>query len=501
MSDRAFEPKTGWFVITAAVLATSMAFIDATALVIAMPAIQKEFGSDAVQLMWITTIYAIPLTSLLLLGGSLGDRYGRMRLYVSGILLFTVAAFACGIAPNLNSLLVFRFAQGVGAAFMIPGSLALISETFPSHLRGRAIGTWSGLTVIATIGGPVIGGLMAGADLWRWIFFINLPIAAIALVLIRFKVPSRNNEISKVSLDWPGAIYAAVGLGAVSYALLEAPRMGFFSPIIIMTMILGLGALTAFVYWESRCRHPLLPLKLFHSRQLRAASLLTLFLYSAWNALLFFLPFNLIQVQAYPAAIAGLSQLPLMLALAVLSRPAGQLADRKGVHVPLIVGSSIAGVGFLLIALPGVTVGPSDFWVSYFPGLVVLGAGLGLTVAPLSTAIINAIPSQDAGLAAGINSTLARLAGLAGIALLGPLVLFWFNASLGDTAGSNAASLSIAGHSFGPLEGPDLQHAFVDSFRLLCYFSAGLSWAGTAIIALMHRPVPSISSQVQEGIS
>lgn len=501
MSDLVFEAKAGRFVIAAAVLASSMAFIDATALVIAMPAIQKEFGSDAVQLMWITTIYAIPLTALLLLGGSLGDRYGRMRLYVSGILLFTASALACGLAPSLSFLLLFRFVQGVGAALMIPGSLALISETFPSHLRGRAIGTWSGLTVIATIAGPVVGGILAGADLWRWIFFINLPIAAITVVLLRFKVPSRLSEKAKATPDWLGAFYAAAGLGGLSYALLEGPRLGFFSPTIIVITVLGLSALTAFVFWESRCRHPLLPLKLFKSPQLRAASLLTLLLYSAWNALLFFLPFNLIQVQAYPATIAGLSQLPLMAALAILSRPAGQLADRKGVHVPLIFGSAIAGVGFLLLSLPGVTSGPGDFWISYFPGLLVLGAGLGLTVAPLSTAIINAIPIQDAGLAAGINSTLARLAGLAGIALLGPFVLFWFKVSLGSEVDLSAVTSSIAENSFGPLQRPEVQRAFVDGFSFLCYLSAGLSWTGTAIIAGMKRSLPALAPQAQEGIS
>lgn len=496
MNAPAFHPRTGRFVLVAAALATGMAFLDATALVLAMPAIQEEFSADAIQLLWINTAYAIPLTALLLLGGALGDRFDRKLVFMSGILLFAAAALACGFAPDIRWLIALRVVQGAGAALMIPGSLALITTTFTESQRGRAIGAWSGLTVIATLGGPVLGGFLAGAGLWRWIFFLNIPVAAIVLVLLRFCVPQQRIAETAPPPDWAGAFLATLSLGLISFGLLEAPRRGVFSSPVILTLILGAMSFAAFFFRESRARHPLIAPGVFRSRQLRAAAALTLLLYSAWNALLFFLPLNLIQVQSYSPAIAGLAPLPLMLALAFLSRPAGRLADRAGVRLPLAAGSVIAGVGFLLLALPGLTAGPAGFWAAYFPGLLVLGAGLGFCVAPLSTAVMNAMPREDSGLASGINSTLARLAGLAGVAVFGPLVIFAFQSGLpasdlSPESGDFAAAVTFPGE-FGSNSmkqrqvASDLEFklAFVRAFRILCLLSAGLCWTG--VLAAAH---------------
>jgi EmrB/QacA subfamily drug resistance transporter len=475
-------------VLAAAVLATGMAFIDTTALVLALPAIRHDLGADAIQLMWINAAYAIPLTAFLLLGGVLGDRFGRARVFASGVVLFAATACGCGLAPGVHSLIALRAVQGAGAAFMIPGSLALITGAFPPDLRGRAIGAWSGLTVIATICGPVIGGVLADAGLWRWIFFINLPLSAATLLLLRVALPAQTGRRSPVPVDWTGALFATLGLGALSYALLEAPRHGFGATPVIVSLVIGTIATAVFLRRQFRASHPLVPPHLFRSRTLRTAALLTLLLYSAWNALLFFLPLNLIQVQGYSPTVAGLSLLPFMLALAAFAWPAGQLADRRGVRIPLLLGPAVAGAGFLLLALPGLTAGAGEYWIRFFPGLLVLGGGLGLTVAPLSTAIMHAVPGDDAGLASGINSTLARLAGLAGIALLGPLVLSSFHASLGTEALPATAFAAPAG---------DLARlAFVDSFRFLCLLSAALSWTGTvcALFGFNREPLGAAAS-------
>ena len=455
--------------LAAAVLATGMAFVDATALVLALPAIGLDLGADALQLLWVNAAYAIPLTALLLPGGALGDRVGPERAFAWGVLLFAVSACGCGLAPSVGWLIALRAVQGAGAALMIPGSLALIIATFPSEQHGRAIGAWTGLTVIATIGGPVLGGLLAGAGQWRWIFFLNVPAALLVLWLVRTARPVRERAAPRgAPVDVAGAAYATLALGALSYVPLALPRHGFASVPVLGALAVGLTAGIVFVRHVRAASDPLVPPTLFRSRALRSAAAVTLLLYSAWNALLFFLPFNLIQVQGYEPAQAGVSQLPFIVLLAAVSWPAGRMADARGVRSPLLLGALAAAAGFALLAMPGLTAGPGEYATTFLPGLAVLGAGLGLCVAPLSSAVMHAVPRR-VGLASAINSTLARLASVVGAAVLGPLVLLGFHATLGEQADA-AAALAAP-------EGEVARGAFVDSFRLLCFVSAGLCLA------------------------
>lgn len=494
MVDGAYNTRIARAVMVASILATSMAFIDATALVMVLPSLQRELNADAIQLLWVNSAYAIPLAALLMLGGALGDRFGRKRVFVTGVVTFATAALACGMSQSIDWLIGQRVLQGAGAALMIPGSLAMITQTFPKSSRGKAIGIWSGMTVVATIAGPVVGGALAGADHWRWIFFLNLPIAVIVLVLTSTRIPPVPGDGTRRGLDWLGVLLVTVGLASASFALLESPRLGFGAPAVVGALAFGLAALAGFVVWECRCTAPLIPPMVMRSRPLRVAGVVTLLLYSSWTALLFFLPLKLIELHGYPPLAAGLSQLSLMVPLAFLSLPAGKLADARGVRFPLTIGAAIVCLGFLLLALPGASSGPDTYWSSFFGGLLVLGCGLGMTMAPLSTAIINAVPGDDQGLAAGINSTLARLAGLAGIALIGPLVLLFLSQGLvaSGVDAESAATLSretyASAVALAMVDGESLVAAHVGAFRSLCLLSAAFSATACLLVRFIRDP-------------
>ena len=494
---------TGAWVLAATVLASSMAFIDGSALNVALPAIQASLGADGADLLWIVNSYAIVLAALILVGGALGDRFGRRLIFGLGIALFALASLACGLAPSVPLLIAARAAQGVGGALMVPGSLALISANFSDAERGRAIGTWSAVTTMTTILGPGLGGVLAGAGLWRGIFFINLPLAALAVFALR-RVPESRDEAAPAHLDYLGASLATAGLAGVTFGLLEVPARGWGSPLVLGTMIGGALALAAFVAVEARSPNAMLPLSLFRSRTFSGANLLTLFLYAALYGVLFFLPLNLVQVQGYSESLAGLATLPMALFLALLSRRTGALADRFGPRVPLTVGPALAGLGFAAMALPGLTAGPADYWTSFFPALCLLGLGMAITVAPLSAAVMGAVPQGRAGVASGVNNAVSRTAGVLAVAVMGLAALLLFAASLHARAVAAelpdpvlqalAQAAPQLGAAAPPAGLPEPQQiaaeqaiklAFVDTFRTLAWASAALAWVSAGVAWLM----------------
>jgi len=507
---------TQQWVLVAAVLVASMVFIDGTALTVAMAALQSDLGARGVDLLWINNAYALVLAALLLLGGALGDHFGRKRIYVIGIVLFAVGSLLCGLAPTAPKLILARAVQGFGGALMIPGSLATITDAFEPERYGWAIGTWSACTVIASAVGPVLGGVFAQVGWWRGVFLINLPLAGAALIVLWMKIPKDRRETETRPLDYAGAALVTAGLAGLNYGLLEAPTRGWRAPLIVCAFGGGIVALVGFLLVEAYRQYPLMPLGLFRARTLCAASFLTLFFYSALNGILFFLPLNLIQVQGYHAATAGMTQLPLMILLVLLSRWAGGLVDRYGPRLPLTIGPAIAGLGFVLLAVPSVTNGPGDFWKNYLPALLLLGLGMGLTIAPLSTTVMRAVPPSKAGVASGINSTLSRLSSVLAIAILGPIALSAFSHSLAGRA--NVLELPASARTFLIAEAAKLGDArvpagldptvanavrqainlaFVDSFRLIAYFAAALSWLSAIIAAVLLKGQSPEGRQVQ----
>ncbi len=426
-------------VLVAAILGSSMAFIDGTVVNVALPALQRDLGADAFQAQWVVESYALFLAALLLVGGSLGDHFGRRRIFAAGVALFAVASAACALSASVRQLIAARAVQGVGAALLVPGSLALISASFPERERGRAIGTWSGFSGITAAIGPVVGGWLVDHYSWRWAFLINLPMAAAVLLTVWRRVPE-SRSASPGGIDPWGALLATLGLGGIVYAFIEAPVRQWGSPAVLAALATGLLASTLFVAVEARARAPMLPLALFGRRNFGGANLLTLLLYAALGGGLYFFPLNLIQVQGLSATAAGAALLPFILIMFAFSRGAGRLVDRFGSRPPLVVGPVIAAAGFALFARPGLG---ADYWTSFLPAVVVLGIGMTITVAPLTTTVMNAVGPDLAGVASGVNNAVSRTASVLALAVFGLVMAWAFDASLAGSLKDMGASAEL----------------------------------------------------------
>ncbi|HZE69317.1 MAG TPA: MFS transporter [Pyrinomonadaceae bacterium] len=493
-SPKPCAKNQGRWILAATILASSMAFIDGTVVNVALPSLQKEFQATVIGVQWVVEAYSLFLAALLLVGGALGDRYGRKRVFLTGVTLFALASAACGIAGNVGELIFARAVQGVGGALLVPGSLAIISASFATDQRGRAIGTWSGFSAITTAVGPVLGGWLIEHVSWRAVFFLNLPFALAVLAISLRHVPESRDENQNGRLDWPGAVLATAGLSAIVYGLIELSRPDLSRPRVAAALIIGALALIAFVFVEWRARHPMLPLTLFRSRDFAGANLLTLLLYASLSGTLFFLTLNLIQVQGYSATAAGAAFLPFVLIMFSLSRWSGGLVDHFGARRPLMFGPIIAAAGFALFSLPGTE---ARYWPEVFPAVVVLGLGMAVSVAPLTTTVMGSVKQEFAGVASGINNAVSRTAGLLAIAIFGAVLAHAFNRNLqlrlaqvdvSESVRQNVfdqriklAGLQLPG-DLSPAQEQQLRSAvaasFVSGYRLLIIIAACLALGG-----------------------
>ncbi len=430
MSTVALSSSAGKWVMASAILASSMAFIDGTALNVVMPALQKSLNATAPDLLWILNAYLLVLASLILIGGSLGDKLGRKKVLMWGILIFSIGSAACGFSPTVNWLIAFRVLQGAGGALMIPGSLALISTSINPEERGKAIGTWSAFTVLVTVGGPILGGAFADWGLWRFIFFINIPIGIGAFLALLTKVNETRDEDAAHEIDYPGAIAIALGLAAITFGFLRIPAVGLHNWQAYGSLISGTILLIGFIIIEAKSKHPMMPLTLFANMTFSGVNLLTFFLYAGLGAGMLFMSLDMVQVQGYTQFQSGLTFLPFTTLMILASRFFGSLADKHGPRLFLILGPAIAGAGLFILSFVKQTHGASDYWTTFFPGIFILGLGMTFTVAPLTATVMGSVSDHFSGTASGINNAMTRISGVFANAIFGALAVLFFSGAL-----------------------------------------------------------------------
>ena len=424
---------TGRWVIAATAMGSAVAMLDGTVVGIALPTIGRDFDTGLSALQWTVTVYVLTLSALILIGGSLGDRYGRRRIFVTGVVWFAVASLLCGVAPNVGVLIVARALQGIGGALLTPGSLAIIQSTFREEDRAQAIGLWSGLSGVALAVGPFVGGYLIEVASWRWIFLLNLPLVAAVVWIAQAKVPESKDPGVEGRLDVAGAVLASVGLAALVYGLIEGPVRGWTSAAVLACLAGGVIVLAGFGLLERRLAHPMLPLSIFSSRQFSGANAVTFVVYGALGAALFLIPIQLQQVLDYSPLEAGVALLPVTLMLLLLSPRAGRLSQQIGPRLPMTAGPIIAGLGLAL--LWRVQAG-EPYWSSFLPAILVFSFGLSLTVAPLTATVLAAAPIEKVGVASAVNNAVARAAGLIAVAALPAL------AGMGEDSYLRPASFS-----------------------------------------------------------
>jgi EmrB/QacA subfamily drug resistance transporter len=489
-------------ILAATVLGSSLAFVDGSVVNVALPAIQRDLHADGAAVQWVVNAYLLMLGALVLIGGAAADRFGRRRIFVVGIVIFTLASMACGLAPDSTTLAIARAVQGAGAALLTPASLAIIGAGFSEAERGRAIGAWAGFGSLTAAAGPVLGGWLVDTLSWRAIFFINVPLAVATLVLTAGAVPESRTPDAK-GLDYRGAILVAAGLGLLIWGLTRASERGLGDSIVLAAVLAGALVLAAFVAVEARAPNAMTPLAIFKSRDFVAANLLTLFLYFALGGMLFFLPFELIRVHGYAASAAGAALLPLSLVMGSLSSLAGRIGDRFGPRLPLTLGPLLAAAGFVALAWAGGTGaggtgagGTGDYWRGFLPATLVLACGMVLSVAPLTTTVMNAVDPGHAGTASGINNAVARIAGLLAVAVLSLVFLARFDAAIDRRIAASSVpdaprppageGLTIRPEGTGALA--EAQRAALnDAFVAVMLSVAGCAAAGGATAGLLLR--------------
>lgn len=436
-------PAARW-VLLATVTGSGLAFLDATTVNVALPAIGTDLDAEIAGLQWVLNAYTLALAALIPLGGALADRFGRRRIYQVGIVWFAAASLLCGIAPTAELLALARGLQGIGGALLTPGSLAILQASFARGDRARAIGAWSGLSGIAAAVGPLFGGWLIDALSWRWIFLVNLPLAVVVLLVTARHVPESRDPEAPRGFDVPGAVLIATGLGALSWGLISAGDAGFGAAQVAL-LAAGVAALAGFVAVQARSRHPMLPLSLFRSRQFTAANAATLAVYAALSGMFFLLVIYLQQVAGYSALAAGAALLPVTALMLLFSARAGHLAEVIGPRWPMTAGPLVMAGGILLLLR---LTPDGSYWTTVLPAVLVFGAGLTLTVAPLTATVLAGVPDRHSGVASAVNNALSRGAGLLAVALL-PLAAGITGASYQDPArfaeGFDTAMLITAG--------------------------------------------------------
>ncbi|MFL6627986.1 MAG: MFS transporter [Vitreoscilla sp.] len=509
-ADPATDAAARRWTLASAVLGSGMAFMDGTVVNVALPAIQQRLGASGADAQWVIEAYALFLAALLLVGGALGDRFGRKRVFLVGAAVFTLASAGCAAAHGIGQLVAARAVQGIGAALLVPGSLALLGANFPESERGRAIGTWSAFSGITAAVGPVVGGFLVDRFSWHWAFLLNLPIGVLLLVACAARVPESRGEAARAPVDLVGACTATIGLAGIVFALIEAPahRIGVAS--VAAAALAGLVALGAFFAWEARAAKPMMPLGMFRNRDFAGANLLTLLLYAALGGALYFVPLDLIQVRGWSATRAGAALLPFVAIMFALSRFAGALVDRVGARLPLVLGPAVAAAGFALFAL---TAADDDYWTSFFPAIAVLGLGMTLTIAPLTTTVMNALGDAVAGTASGVNNAVSRAAGLLAIAAFGAVLAQVFEARLPDALNLSTLPRDAAQHvlaqqrNLGAIVAPPgaaaavsaevhrvVAEVFVAGFRMVMWIAAALALASAGCAAWLisgAKPAPT----------
>lgn len=513
MQTVALQSTHGKWIMVSAILASAMAFIDGTALNVVLPSLQQSLKANGTDLFWIINAYLLMLAALILIGGSLGDQLGRKKIFMVGISIFISGSLACGFAPDVTFLILFRIIQGIGGALMIPGSLSLISSSINENERGKAIGTWSAFTTVVTMGGPILGGALGDAGLWRYIFFINVPIGLAALLMLWLRVNETKDD-NRHPLDFAGTTTIALSLACLTFGFLRVPAVGWLNWQIYCALTAGLLFLAAFIYIENKSKYPMMPLTLFANLTFSGANLLTFFLYAGLGTGMLFLGLDLVQVQGYSQLQSGLTFLPFTVLMITLARFAGSLADKHGPRLFLIGGPALAGTGLLMLSFVKQTQGPAGYWTSFFPGIIVFGLGMSFTVAPLTATVMASVSDHFSGTASGVNNAVTRTANVFANAILGALAVLLFSGALQQhiksvpLSQSNRQLVMSQAANLGNAKVPEevgigdralvitaYHQSFIDAYAGIMRISAGLGFLAALMAAGLIKNVAVIKKR------